>query len=343
MEQLFVGAETARAQHAGPLGDQVDGFVEALRSSEYARASIQAKLLVLSQLTGWLDRGLDNQLITTTALSERPASKDSPVVRRKRLGGLLKLLLPPRGLAARPSRPQHGDLSPSLRAGRRRCRVARRLSGSASPRYAQPRQRPVDRSRRRHFWGDATILRSNCIVRFLAPDGIGDVHGPVGCTTGTRGAPLRRSQRGQPDCRTTPARRALALVMRLHAPRGPNASSPHLPRARHLGSRFGDRQADRVLASHRRSASRAGRGHWRTGGRHPSSAPSASPTPRMRPSSSRVSASGAPLQTSARIGTAYGPSCTKAKEGFLPPQRGSWTQAVTAFCTMAWVRIASSL
>ncbi len=59
MEQLFVGAETARGLHAGPLGDRVDGFVEVLRSCDYARASIHAKVLVLSQLSRWLEfRGL---------------------------------------------------------------------------------------------------------------------------------------------------------------------------------------------------------------------------------------------------------------------------------------------
>lgn len=56
MELLFVGAETSRALHDGALGDQVDGFVEALRARGYARASIGAKLLVLSHLTGWLER-----------------------------------------------------------------------------------------------------------------------------------------------------------------------------------------------------------------------------------------------------------------------------------------------
>ena len=59
MEQLFVGAETARALHAGPLGGQVDSFVEVLHSRDYARSSIQAKVLVLSQLSRWLElRGL---------------------------------------------------------------------------------------------------------------------------------------------------------------------------------------------------------------------------------------------------------------------------------------------
>ncbi len=55
MEQLLVGSATGRGLHAGPLGDQVDGFVEALRSCGYAMASIHAKLLVLLQLTGWLE------------------------------------------------------------------------------------------------------------------------------------------------------------------------------------------------------------------------------------------------------------------------------------------------
>jgi len=39
MEQLFVGPETARGLHAGPLGEQVDGFVETLRASGYDPSS----------------------------------------------------------------------------------------------------------------------------------------------------------------------------------------------------------------------------------------------------------------------------------------------------------------
>ena len=41
---------------AGPLGEQVDGFVEVLRSQGYAAASVHVKLLCEAQLSRWLER-----------------------------------------------------------------------------------------------------------------------------------------------------------------------------------------------------------------------------------------------------------------------------------------------
>lgn len=56
MQQLFVGLETARALRAGPLGEHLDGFVEALTQTGYAQATIHVKVLVLAQLGHWLER-----------------------------------------------------------------------------------------------------------------------------------------------------------------------------------------------------------------------------------------------------------------------------------------------
>lgn len=56
MQELFVGPETARVLRAGPLGHHVDGFVEALVSTGYERASIHAKVLVAAQFGRWLER-----------------------------------------------------------------------------------------------------------------------------------------------------------------------------------------------------------------------------------------------------------------------------------------------
>jgi len=56
MQELFVGPETARVLRAGPLGEHVDGFVEALRAAGYAPASVEAKMLMAAQLGRWLAR-----------------------------------------------------------------------------------------------------------------------------------------------------------------------------------------------------------------------------------------------------------------------------------------------
>jgi len=56
MQHLFVGPETARVLRAGPLGEHVDGFVEALVTTGYERASIHAKVHVAAQLGRWLER-----------------------------------------------------------------------------------------------------------------------------------------------------------------------------------------------------------------------------------------------------------------------------------------------
>lgn len=56
MQPLFVGSETARVLLAGPLGDQVAGFVDVLISAGYQPASVSAKVLVVAQLGRWLGR-----------------------------------------------------------------------------------------------------------------------------------------------------------------------------------------------------------------------------------------------------------------------------------------------
>jgi integrase/recombinase XerD len=56
MQQLFVGSETAQVLRAGPLGEHVDGFAEALRSAGYEPRSVEAKVLIVAQLGRWLAR-----------------------------------------------------------------------------------------------------------------------------------------------------------------------------------------------------------------------------------------------------------------------------------------------
>lgn len=59
MRGQLVGTETARVLRAGPLREQVHGFVEVLRSRGYAAASIRDKLVVVARLSRWLgQRGL---------------------------------------------------------------------------------------------------------------------------------------------------------------------------------------------------------------------------------------------------------------------------------------------
>ncbi len=55
MQGLFVGPETACALRAGPLGEHVDGFVEALSLAGYEPASIHDKVLLAAQLGRWLE------------------------------------------------------------------------------------------------------------------------------------------------------------------------------------------------------------------------------------------------------------------------------------------------
>lgn len=56
MQELYVGPETARLLRGGPLGQHVDGFVEALGALGYERASIHSKVLLVAQFGRWLER-----------------------------------------------------------------------------------------------------------------------------------------------------------------------------------------------------------------------------------------------------------------------------------------------
>jgi integrase/recombinase XerD len=55
MQGLFVGPETSCVLRAGPLGEHVEGFVEALSLAGYEPASIHDKVLLTAQLGRWLE------------------------------------------------------------------------------------------------------------------------------------------------------------------------------------------------------------------------------------------------------------------------------------------------
>jgi integrase/recombinase XerD len=60
MQELWVGSETARVLRGGPLGEHVDGFVQALTSAGYEPASVRDKVRLAAQFGRWLEhRGLD--------------------------------------------------------------------------------------------------------------------------------------------------------------------------------------------------------------------------------------------------------------------------------------------